>query len=276
MPDLISIIEKWWKLIAGLTIVNSMLAFIVLLLMPKQYLSIATALPASSVSVDKARIFNTNVQELYSSLGNPDDLDKIIGTANLDTLYIALIKENNLSKEYKNELAAAVTIKKNSKVIKSEYGELKIKVWNNDAKLAAALANGLLQKLQQLHQSLQNQSNTLTLQKLQETYAALQNDFLVNTDSSKSIDLKKATVVSIKNKNLQERLNQYEKLIGEYQLVLNTNPPALLAVEHARVSVKPDKPKIWQTLLLTAFVSVVFGLLLAFFLQGRDGYEKHN
>ncbi len=276
MPDLISIIEKWWKLIAGLTIVNSILAFILLLCMPKEYLSIVTALPASSVAVDKASIFNTHVQELYSSLGNPDDLEKIIGTANLDTLYIALAKELNLSKGFKNELDAALDLKKNTKVIRSEYGELKIKVWNEDAKLAAALANGLLQKLQHLHQSLQNQSNALTLQKLQETYAAMQNNYMAGADSIGNINLEKEMVLSIKNISVEEQLNQYEKLIAEYQLVLNTNPPAVIVVENARASVKPDKPKIWQTLLLTAFVSVVFGLLLAFFLQGRRGYEKHN
>ncbi len=269
MPDLISIIERWWKLIAGLTIVNIILAFVLLLFIPKQYLSVATALPASAVSADKSGIFNTNVQELYSSLGSPDDLDKIIGTANLDTLYIALVKEYNLSGGRKDDINAALALKKNIKVIKSEYGELKIKVWNEDSKLAAALANGLLQKLQQLHQSLQNQNNALTLQKLQETYAAMQNTYLTQGDTSGSKDRSKATMLAIKNKNQQDQLNQYEKLIAEYQLVLNTNPPALLIVELARVASKPDKPKIWQTILLTAFVSVVFGLLLAFFLQGR-------
>ncbi len=269
MPDLISIIEKWWKLIAGLTIVNSILAFVLLLFVPKKYLSIATALPASSVSADKSRIFNTNVQELYSSLGSPDDLDKIIGTANLDTLYIALVKDYNLRNGFNYELTAALALKKNVNVIKSQYGELKIKVWNKNSKLAAALANGLLQKLQQLHQTLQNQNNALTLQKLQETYITMQNNYITSDDSSGSTYPRKTTVLSIKNKNLQEQLNQYEKLIAEYQLVLNTNPPALFVVEQARASAKPDKPKIWQSVLLTAFVSVVFGLLLAFFLQSR-------
>ncbi len=276
MPDLISIIEKWWKLIAGLTIVNVILSFLILLFIPKQYLSTVTALPASSVSADKGKIFNANLQALYSSLGNPDDLDKIMGTASLDTVYIALVKEHNLHSGFKNELDAAHDLKKNTKVIKSEYGELKIKVWNENANLAAALANGLLQKLQELHQSLQNQSNALTLQKLQETYASLQNNYITNADSSGSIDAEKGTVLSIKNKNWQEKLDQYEKLINEYQQVINTNPPALLVVEHARASAKPDKPKIWQTIILTAFVSLVFSLLLAFFLQGRSGYEKHN
>ncbi|MDQ3681576.1 MAG: hypothetical protein M3352_00720 [Bacteroidota bacterium] len=276
MPDLISIIERWWKLIAGLTIVNSILAFVLLLFVPKKYLSIATALPASSVSADKSRIFNTNVQELYSSLGSPDDLDKIIGTANLDTLYIALVKEYNLRNGFNYELTAALALKKNVNVIKSQYGELKIKVWNKNSKLAAALANGLLQKLQQLHQTLQNQNNALTLQKLQETYVTMQNNYITSDDSSGSTDPRKTTVLSIKNKNLQEQLNQYEKLIAEYQLVLNTNPPALFVVEQARASAKPDKPKIWQSVLLTAFVSVVFGSLLAFFLQSRGRYESHN
>ena len=276
MPDLISIIEKWWKLIAGLTIINIILAFALLLLIPKEYLSIATSLPASSVYADRARIFNTNVQQLYSSLGNPDDLDKIIGTANLDTLYIALVREFNLRKRFKNDLLAALALKKNIKVTKSEYGELKIKVWNKNAKLASALANGLLQKLQKLHQSLQNQSNALILQKLQETYASMQNSYIANADSSDNIDSRKGAVLSIKNKGLQEQLNQYEKLIAEYQLVLTTNTPALLVVEYARMSAKPDKPKIAQTLLLTAFVSIAFGLLLAYFLQGRSSYENHN
>ena len=39
---------------------------------------------------------------------------------------------------------AASLLKKNTKVMKSEYGELKVKVWDTDKNLAPQLANAVM------------------------------------------------------------------------------------------------------------------------------------
>ena len=70
---------------------------------PDRYLSVTTALPASTILTDKAKIFNNNIEGLYPSLGNPDDLDRVLGTAQLDTVYLAVAMAYNLWDHYKIE-----------------------------------------------------------------------------------------------------------------------------------------------------------------------------
>src|SRR5215217_7660679 len=161
MPDFIAVFSRWWKQIAAITVLAIVVAVIVALLLPKKYMSVATALPASSFAADKSTIFNSNIQELYSALGTADDLDRIIGTARLDTIYIATVNELNLAAHYglekAHEAKAVHKLKNNTSVSKSEWGELKLKVWDKDRNYAAHIANILLQKLQSLHQNLNNQ-----------------------------------------------------------------------------------------------------------------------
>lgn len=270
MPDILMIISRWWKTILAITLLVTAVTLVILLLQPRQYLSEVTALPASGYATDKARIFNNNIDQLYPSLGSADDLDRVVGTARLDTLYLALAAEKNLARHYKMEkvapLKVAQVLKKKTRVEKSEYGELKIKVWDKDRVMAAELANGLFAKLQQLHQSLQSQGNALVLQRLQEQNRQLQHSYATGPDS---LNGDHDDLVQIRRKNLQEQIAQYEKLMAEYSLMLHTNPQALLMVEAARPALKADKPRIVQVLLLTAFASAVFGLLLAIALQSR-------
>lgn len=272
MPDLSIVIHRWWKAIVTLTLVVTAVAAVIVLLQPKQYLSVVTALPASSYATDKARLFNNNIQQLYPSLGTADDLDPMLGTAHLDTLYLALVHEKGLARHYglnkANEYKALRILRENTMVEKTEYSELRIRVWDRDPEMAAALANGFFARLQALHQSLQNQGNALVLQRLQDNYARLQQAYAAVPDSSR-LDGEQAALTTIKKQNIREQLAQVEKLMAEYSLALQTNPQALLVVEGARPSVKPDKPRVAQTLLLTAFASLVVGLLLAIALQSR-------
>src|SRR5919107_240666 len=100
MPDFIAIMEKWWKPVAAITLTATLLAALVVFILPKEYLSVATALPANSVTTDKGHIFNEGIQELYSSLGTPDELDRFVGTAQLDTIYLAAAAAHGLPQHY--------------------------------------------------------------------------------------------------------------------------------------------------------------------------------
>jgi uncharacterized protein involved in exopolysaccharide biosynthesis len=272
MPDLLTIISRWWKMILTITVLVTAVALMILLLQPRQYVSVVTALPASGFATDKARIFNTNIEQLYPSIGTADDLDMVVGTAKLDTLYLALVEEKNLARYYGMEkakpLKVAQVLKDNTKVEKSEYGELKIKVWDRNPVMAADLSNGLFARLQKLHQSLQSQGNALVLERLQEQYKQLQDSYTAAPDTAR-LNGSPADLTALKRKNLQEQIAQYEKLIAEYSLMLHTNPQALLMVEAARPAFKADRPRVVQVLLLTMFVSMLFGLLLAVALQSR-------
>src|SRR5689334_23488910 len=100
MPDIFYLVSRWWKQILAIMIVSLLTVGAVLYFLPAKYLSVTTALPASSYLKDKASIFGNNIQQLYPALGIPDDLDMIVGTGQLDTPYIAVAKEFNLYDHY--------------------------------------------------------------------------------------------------------------------------------------------------------------------------------
>ncbi|RYE37713.1 MAG: hypothetical protein EOP48_28265, partial [Sphingobacteriales bacterium] len=175
MPDLISVFGRWWKFILGITVLTGLVAYLVCLVTPKEYLAVATALPANSMTADRARIFNPNIEALYSEVGTADELDKLEGTAVLDTIYIATADSHNLAEHYgfgnggESNYKAAVKLKKNSKIARSPYGELKVRVWDEDRNLAASMANDLMDRIERIHQDIQRKNNEIALEQIKMT-----------------------------------------------------------------------------------------------------------
>ncbi|MGN6163940.1 MAG: hypothetical protein ACTHOF_05295 [Flavisolibacter sp.] len=275
MPDLFSVFVRWWKVILTLSLLAAFIAFIACIISPKKYLSTTTALPANSLIADKARIFNKNIEALYSSFGLPDELDKLEGTAALDTIFIAAAQEFNLPQHYHIQPSAeaiskaVLKLRRNSNISRSAYDELKIKVWDEDRNVAAALANSLMKKIQELHQHLQNENNIAVLQKLKEAYRIKQQQYKSFADSTIG-NLKADEEISTAKKTvLLEQLKQYEKAIDEYELAVQTNPQVLLVVEPARSSLWYDKPKTVLTVLLTLAAALLCTFLMSLFLETR-------
>jgi uncharacterized protein involved in exopolysaccharide biosynthesis len=264
MPDVIAVMRRRWRTVVVITAMATTLAAIIAWLLPAKYLSIVTALPASSFHADRASIFNKNIQELYSSLGTTDDLDKFIGTAQLDTLYHATVNDLRLTEHYRfdntrNGTERAVQkLKRNSSINKSEWGELKIKVWDEDRNRAAQIANALLERLGSLHQELQNRSNQLVLQTLKDRHRLLQ-----QTDTA-------GNVKTIRSVAQAGKLQEYENLVAEYSLMVAANPPALLVVEPARPPLYADTTEKLAWVLLSFFAAFVFSVLLSFYMQGKQ------
>ncbi|MDZ4795122.1 MAG: hypothetical protein SGI83_12650 [Bacteroidota bacterium] len=263
MPDITDLIGRWWKQMLGVFLLSVLAVGVITFLKPRQYLSIATAVPASSFAADKSKIFSDNVQSLYSALGTPDDLDRVLGTSKLDTVYLAVTDAFNLFDHYKMKetgpsarIRAAWRLKKNTTVMKSEYGELKVKTWDTDKDLAPQLANALMNQLQSIHQHLQSAGNEATLYGLIKGKKRLQ----VRLDSA-------AGLVPDNKNQLQNQVLQYEKLISEYQLLVDSKPPSLIVVEKATASLHPDKPQRVKILVATALLSLLFSLLAALVLD---------
>jgi len=241
---------------------------IITFLKPRQYLSVTTAVPASSFASDKGKIFNENIQALYSTLGTPDDLDMVLGTANLDTVYLFVTDQFNLFDHFKMKEKgtaarnkAASLLKKNTKVMKSEYGDLKVKVWDTDKNLAPQLANAVMNKLQAIHVVLQSAGNEATLLGLQSGKKKIQ----LQADSITGI----SEQAGERKKVLQAQVQQYEKLICEYQVMVDSKPPVLIVVEMAKPSARPDRPRRMQIMIATAVLSFLFALLAALILERR-------
>jgi hypothetical protein len=141
--------------------------------------------------------------------------------------------------------------------------------------MAATLANFLMQKLQELHQHLQNQSNVSVLEKIKEGYELKQKEYFELADSlneNSTFTRTENDFTKAKKDAKIEQLKQYEKMIGEYQLAVTTNTPVLLSVENARPSLWPDKPRILTTVLFVFFSAALFSFLVALFVESR----KHS
>lgn len=268
MPDIFDLIARWWKRMLMVMILSLLAVGIITFLKPRQYLSVTTAVPASSFASDKAKIFNENIQALYSTMGTADDLDMVLGTANLDTVYLFVTDQFNLFDHYKMKekgaaarTKAALLLKKNAKVMKSEYGSLKVKVWDTDKNLAPQLANAIMDKLQAIHADLQSAGNEATLNGLQMGIKKIQ----LQLDSMTGI----SETLSERKKVLQDQAQQYEKLISEYQLMVDSKPPVLIVVEKAKPSAWPDRPMRLQIMVATALLSFLFALLAALIMERR-------
>lgn len=239
MPDIFYLISRWWKQMLAVIVLALLTVGAIVFFLPVKYLSIATALPSNPALSDKSSVFSDNIEAPYPNLGTEEELDVIVGTGQLDTVYIAVATAYNLWDHYKTEEKgeAAVTkaawlLKGNSSVSKSGYGELKVKVWDTDRNLAPKLANAIIDQLNRIHQELQNENNKAILTRLK-------------SDSA------------------------YKQLAAKYQLMVDSKPAALVIVEKARPSAYPDKPKRTMILVGTGVLSFLFSLLLALILEKR-------
>ena len=274
MPDIFNLLARWWKQMLLVIIVALVIVAAIVFTQKPLYLSVTTALPASGILTDKAKIFNNNIQGLYPSLGNSDDLDKILGTAQLDTVFIAVAMTYNLWDHYKIEdkekqiPQSAAILKSNSKIFRSEYGELKIRVWDTDKNLAPQLANAILEKLNSIHQSVAAASNKSVLETLKNEKDKLGKkiDSLMSSGQARKLPVSSSTATA---SLWASKFQQYDDLIGEYQLALDTKPDVLVVVEKARAAEKPDKPQRLKLLIATAVISFLFSFLLALFLERR-------
>jgi len=276
MPDLFDLIARWWKRILVLVFITIAVATVSVLVIPKKYLGVATALPASTFAQDKTGVFSQNMQSLYSALGTPDDLDMIVGTAHLDTVYRAISENLNLTNHYginKSDdgsvVKTAQVLKERTRVIKSDYGELKVKVWDRDASWAANLANAIMRKLQQIHQDVQATNNAAMLTRINAEYNQKRGEYQLLADSLQHADQGKAELLNVQKASLLQQMVEYEKLLDQYKLMVGARPQALIIVENATPALKPDKPRPLLVIIGAAVLSVFFGLMAALLLERR-------
>jgi uncharacterized protein involved in exopolysaccharide biosynthesis len=276
MPDLFDLIARWWKRILALVLITTVIATLVVLIIPKKYLGVATALPASTYAQDKTGVFSQNMQSLYSALGTPDDLDMIVGTAHLDTVYRAISEQLNLTEHYhidkgdqESLFKTADLLKERTRVLKSDYGELKVKVWDRDARWAANLANAIMRKLQQMHQDVQTTNNATMLARINAEYNQKKAEYQMLADSLQHADQEKAELLSVQKGSLVQQMVEYEKLLDQYKLMVNARPQPLIVVENATPALKPDTPRPLRVILGAAVLSLFFGLIAALVLERR-------
>ncbi len=263
MPDIIELILRRGRLLLGCLLITWISTVMVLFFMPKEFKSVSTSVASSVVAADPGRLFNPQIQHLYSPLGSPDQLDLLVGSGQLDTTYRPLVSRFNLVKHYKIKgddgkasLKAVKRLKSKSKVYKSDYGELKVSVWDTDPLLAAALANAITARLDSMHRDLLSRQNQQTLETLRRGLMRLE----VAKDSTPAADLSRNRTA-------------YQQLIEEYTLLLEQRPPAIQVLDFAVPGIAPDKPEWALTLVAVTALSLLLWLMAALWMERRRFYE---
>jgi uncharacterized protein involved in exopolysaccharide biosynthesis len=161
-------------------------------------------------------------------------------------------------------------LKKRTKVIKNDYGELQVKVWDVDRNMAANLANAIIEKLQQIHQDAQTANNAVMLSKINDEYREKKIEYQVVADSLQHAnDAALTDLLTIHKTSLLQQMQEYEKLSNQYKLMVDAKPQALIIIEKATPAFKGDKPDRPMVILMAAVLSLFFALLAALILERK-------
>lgn len=270
--DVIAVLQKRWKSILIFVIVSMLITVITLFIVPKYYRSTTVVIPASPALADKARLFNSNIQNLYSFLGNSDDTETLMGIAKLDTVYYQLIDEFKLVDYYKiegenNNIKRKKTIKllqKDIEINKTEFNQLRIVVWTKDNELSKNIANRMIGIIEETEQNMWKEVYQNNQKKLDESIKDLEAQYQKTSDSlSINTNAYKKEMLESQRQLALEQIKQYQKSSNEIKLAIATTPPALYVIEKAMASASADKPNFTVDLLIVLFASIVFAMIAA-------------
>lgn len=216
-------------------------ALIIALLLPKKYYSSSTLFPANTALQDKGRIFNPNIQQLYSGFGSGDDIDRLHAIASSDRMYLFLTDSFQLAKHYgcdgdaeeANDKAVR-QVEKLSVIRRTVNGELEVGIWDKDKKLAAGIANTIVSRIQIVYDEMMLNMNENTLSALKDALNKQSNP----ADSSLLL-----------------------RQISELEININSHPPAFVVVQKAHPAVKAGKPRVFIIVMAGFLISLFFGLL---------------
>lgn len=264
IQELLPTLRKHMRFLALMVGLPTFVALLICLLLPKEYLSRVSVLPANSRFSDKSRYTAEEITELYSVFSSGDDLDRLYATARSWPVMTKIIDSFGLVKHYRirkdderGRENALKMFRKNCGIFKTEYGEMHIKVWDRNRQLAADIANAMVAQTEKAHQEMYRAYYATSLQKLERAYAALQ---------STEGDVPGGDSTGLRRPPPTHQLDYYRRAMTDLRMALLTPPPALVVLEKAIPSVKADKPQVLVNVLATFLISLFTGLAIVFLL----------
>ena len=272
--NLAGVMHAWqrrWKLITAFVAISLVVTSILLVFIPRQYESIAVATAGNPLLSDKAYLFNQNVDQLYSNYGNADDIDRLLGIANLDTTYNLLVDSFKLYNYYTSSKSnkairrrnAVLGLKKDVQIQKNELNQFTLSVWNKHPVVAANIANSMLGIIQKITANGLQKSYEQTLFLLDSTLVGMQSEYEEITNISRERQTPKTAVelINAKKATLLEQMKQYQKTYSEVAMAAANVQPSVIVLQSATPAVKAGKPPVLAWLLGVLLTSTTFGLL---------------
>lgn len=260
------------KFIISFVVTNLFIAFLLLLIVPKQYHAETIVIPANPNLADKNRLSaQSNIQHLYPFFGNDGDQDILIGFLQLPQLYNHLTTKfdlvayynlngnNNLENIYKaNEL-----LKDDLQAIKNEHNQVKVSIWMKDPKLAAEVCN---EAISYTNDYIKKQWQIQGEKELEVLKNQIKNSSI---SATKEISISKNNYDSIgqiisNNSNYNNELfAKYLSLQSQIKLGLQTTPNALYIVQPALVAPIAKKPNKLLSIVSVLVASFTFSIIIS-------------
>ncbi len=269
MAHTVQVVQKNIRFIFLFTVFAMIIAFITVMIVPKYYRSSAGIIAANPQLTDKSRLFNENIQGLYSYFGSGDDLDRIIGVANMDTTYKQLTDQFNLISYYKLDddstpmlrRKAVLKLKKDISFQRTEEGQLRIVCWTKDSRLSADIIHAMITIVQRKLESIWLDNYQQAVSKLNASIVGTEQQYATLNDSITKASSANKVLLQKHMETLLDQLSTYRKTAASFKLMGETVPPALYVVEEAVPSAKAERPDKLNTVLISALAGFLFSIL---------------
>ncbi|NDC77534.1 MAG: hypothetical protein EBZ67_06650 [Chitinophagia bacterium] len=262
--ELLPTLRRNTRFLTAFVALPTLAALVTSLLIPREYLSKASVLPANSRFSDKSRYTAEEITELYSVFSSGDDLDRLYATARSWPVMTRIIDSFGLVQHYRikkdderGRENALRMFRKNCGIFKTEYGEMHIKVWDRDRKLAADIANAMVAQTEKAHQDMYRDYYATSLRKLELAYAQLQ---------ASEAGVSGPDSAGARRDPPAHQLDYYRRAMTDLRMALLNPPPALVVLEKAIPSVKADRPNIVVNVVATFLISLFTGLAIVLLL----------
>lgn len=291
----IRIILKWKNYILGLTILSAITAALFsVFVMDEWYLSYSTFYPVNQAKTDPSAIFGTETMDYY---GGKSDVNRAITMANSVPVIDFIIDSFNLVEHYKvskdKKYWRTIVRKKFEKkyeAIKTERDAVQVSFYDTDPKVAAAVVNAIVRKVDELNKlnviaakrktfeavggkiaGIQADINTYidTLSALGEKYrikvsSGADGTVIVDGSDYKGVQIYKS--ILSKQNNASREYNNLVNIKGQLEISLQNSETSLYVLEVAYPSDRREKPVrslvVILTVLITGFVSLLGVLLI--------------
>jgi LPS O-antigen subunit length determinant protein (WzzB/FepE family) len=257
------LLQKKWKTILFFVLASAATATVTVFMVPGYYKASATVVSANPALADKARLFNNNIQNLYSYFGSGDDLDRIYGVGDMDTTYRQLVDEFSLINYYqlhdeslpKLRRKAVLSLRSDISFQKTELNQLKIIAWTKNKQLSADLVNRMVAIIEETETGVWQKNYAQSIEKINSSIISMEREYRSAGDENDPL-------VAVKKQSLVDQINQYHKMANEFTLAAQTPPAVLYVMESAAPAAKAERPDKPAIIIAAGLLGFVFSCLL--------------
>jgi capsular polysaccharide biosynthesis protein len=266
ISELTAALLNRWKFIVVFSFASVIIAAGVLYFIPPKYTAITKLLPGNAVLADKARLFNADIQHLYSFFGSGDDLDRLMSMASMDTSLKQVIHAFDLTNYYQIEekdagMGMYKTIrqfKKDLSLVKSVNNELEISCAHQNKDTAAAIVNFMAEQTATKMQAIWKQQYL----KIGESLDSSINDLTKEYNDLAALAANNDAIAKTKMGVLLNQIEQFNKMSIETKMAASTTPAAIIVLEKATPPSKISWPQKAVILPIAALIGCIFSICL--------------